>query len=308
MADFKWHTEENDWDHETVSVEKSERPPKRIWLRIAIGLIIVAIIGTVIYSQVQKQIEAAVQRAEDDVRQTHDLVLQAADQSDRDLLNNLVSSRNSEWLNQQLAVTEAGLLFNPRSFGLVSTGESVIEYDFELSADLNAAEVKTIRSFTGYSTGGKVQTVKLEQAALYRRGDNRWLFSPPEDGQEFWGETATLSGQYLSIDYPERDAAQVEPLLAYLDSKIDEMCTKLPDFSCPTGLEIELTLETVPASQLRLHEEETDLEYNGELSLPTLSLVGRPVDQAAADALYRWCHGAHWYRGARWYREPRWGP
>jgi hypothetical protein len=76
-------------------------------------------------------------------------------------------------------------------------------------------------------------------------------------------------------------------LIHYLEAKLTEMCTALPDFSCPPRFNLILTLETDPASQLDLLESGSQLEIRPEIVLPTLSLIGYPVDHQSANALYR---------------------
>ncbi len=286
-SDFQWQTEDDGWEEKPAQQAKVERPKKRPWFRISLALLIVVIIGAVIYRQVQQQLEAAVTQAEIEVRRTHELVLQAADGADRDLLNNLVSGRDNDWLHQTLEVAGEGSLFNPQSFGLVSKVDNSAQYEFDLSPDLNQAEVITTRNFTNISPGGTAETVQLKQYAIYRRGNNRWLFAPPEDPESYWGETVTKEGQYLNVIYPEIDAEQVNDLFQYIEDKLDQLCTEAPDLSCPADFNLTLTLETDPASQLGLKAFQAELENRPEIVLPTLSLVGYPVDQASANALYR---------------------
>ncbi|MFZ0546394.1 MAG: hypothetical protein WAM60_13195 [Candidatus Promineifilaceae bacterium] len=287
MNSFDWQTEDDGWNERSAVDEPFVRTKKRWWPMLLLAVIIVAGIAFLIYRQVQQRIDAAVARTENDIRRTHELVLQAADRSDRDLLNNLISSRDETWLNKELDVAEEGALFNPRAFGLVLQQDSTPQLDFELSADLSEAEVYTTRTFTVQSSKGVSETVFLKQYAIYRRSQDRWLFSPPQNLVAFWGDSKTEEGRFLTINYPERDAEAVHPLFRYLDAKLAEMCTDLPDFSCPNNLRIYLKLETDPTGQLGLTDWENAFQHDPDLTLPTLTLVGIPVDEAAQAALYR---------------------
>lgn len=286
-SDFNWQTDEEDWGREAAVEERGERPNRRWWPAAVVIVLVVGVIGFLVYRQVQRQIAEAVALAESDIRRTHELVLQAAERRDRDLLQTMISSRDNDWKEQQLDLAEEGLLYNPRPFGLVAQGEGEPEYEFEISADLSAAEVVITRSFTVQSATGVSETVSLKQQALYRRGQDRWLYSPPLDEDSFWREEASTQGRYVAITYPQRDAAEVELLLDYLDETTAEMCSSLPDFSCPDDLHIVLELTTDPGSLSEMQDVEVLFENSSSLRLPTISLVGLPADEAAREALHR---------------------
>jgi hypothetical protein len=105
---FDWQTEGDDWTDEPITLEPAPRPKKRPWRNLLLVLLALIAIGTLLYRQVRQQIDAAVVRTESDIQATHELVLQAADRADRDLLTTFTSGRNSEWLNQQLDVAAEG--------------------------------------------------------------------------------------------------------------------------------------------------------------------------------------------------------
>lgn len=296
-TNFDWQTEDDRWDEAPVSPEQVEQKKRRWWPQALVTVLIVAALGILLYQQVQRQLDAAVARTENDVRRVHELVLQAADRSDRDLLNSMISARSESWLHQQLELAGQGLLYNPHPFGLTAQPDGPLEHRFELSADLNEAELFTTRSFTVQSPTGVSETVALEQYAIYRRSEDRWLFAPPRDTAAFWGESETEEGQYLTISYPHRDAEAARRLLQYLDGKLAEMCTELPDFSCPPDLHLYLKLETNPISQAGLLDVDTLFHNDPDVTLPTVTLIGLPVDEAAEDALFRG-YAAHIVRTA----------
>ena len=136
-TDFNWQTEEDRWDETPVAQEKAEQTKRRWWPQALVALLILIAVGILLYRQVRRQLDAAVARTEADVRRTHELVLQAADHSDRDLLNTMLSARDESWLYQQLEIAEEGLLYNPRPFGLVSQPNTSLHHEFGLSPDLN---------------------------------------------------------------------------------------------------------------------------------------------------------------------------
>lgn len=286
-TDFNWQTEDEKWGEEPILTDERERPKRRWWPRALIALLIVIGLGVLAYRQVRQQLDAAVARTEADVRRTHELVLQAADRNDRDLLTSMVSGRDQAWLNDLLELTEEGLLYNPTPLGFHVQNGGAGQYEFELSADLTEAEVETTRQFTVQSLRGVSETVLLKQSAIYRQGQDRWLYSPPQEPEAYWQGSVTDEGRFLTITYPMRDAEAVEPLFEYLDEKLVQMCTELEDFRCPDNFRVEVELSTDLQVQIPLLDNRNLFIDQPTLILPTLTLVGLPVDEAGRDAIYR---------------------
>jgi hypothetical protein len=133
----------------------------------------------------------------------------------------------------------------------------------------------------------------LRQTTIYRRGDARWLLSPPLD--EFWGEWITSQGDYLNLIYPARDEAIAERLAADLDNEIGRLCETLTDINCSADLRLTMRLDTDPATlavmSRRLGALRRAREREDILELPTPTLVGIPIEghsprgEAAYEAL-----------------------
>lgn len=307
MSDkFDWRTEEDEraqssWD-EPID-DKPAGPPRRRppWRLIAVISVLAVMAGAIVWWRVDKRIDETMQAVRTDVVASHNLVQRAVADGDEEIFRSFLSGRDPAWTEGELEVFRRQLFADRSPLGLIpaegslpailsSAGEEIAAGErpaaIELSPDFNEAIV-TINQPYQTEDG---DTVVLEQTAVYRRGDNRWLLAPPLD--EFWGEWVTSEGAYLNLIYPARDETVGARLAADLDAEIGRMCDTLEDIDCSADLHLTARLDTDPATlaslsrllgPLRRAREREDI-----LELPAPTLVGLPVeaDEAASDAGY----------------------
>ena len=297
-SNFEWQTEEiAEWP-EAAAVASEPKPPSPFrWFRALAVVLLIAAVGWVVYRQVDQRVAEAAAHVEADVLSAHNVVWQAAQQQDVELLETVLSGRDPRWTEAQKTLVEDGRLFDAAALGFQ---RQPAEADFPvtrsdnititLSADLTAAEVFWLEPLTIHTSGRLTETVALLHNAVYRRGERSWLLSPPP--RDFWGEWQQASGAYISLVYPQRDEHVARRLVHDLDAVVVRVCTQLDKITCPAGLSLRLRLETDARSQLAINDAETMLMSGRSLDLPTPTLVGRPVDEAGYQALVRG-YGAH---------------
>ncbi len=307
-GNFDWQTEEDDrraqtnWDE---PVEAQRSPPTRRplpWRLIAVVAVLVAAVGGIVWWRIDRQIEDTLHAFRTDVIASHNLIQRAAADGDQEIFRSALSGRLPSWTAAELDVFEAGMFTDRASFGLTpvegslplildppdeeaAAGESAAEIVF--SPDLNEAIVTVNQPFVRQSTD---ETVVLQQTAIFRRGDSRWLLAPPLE--EFWGDWITTEGDYLSLIYPARDADVAERLAGELDAEISRLCETLEDIRCSADLHLTARLATDPAALaavatplgalIRARQDEDILE------LPAPTLVGLPAatNEDTAEAGY----------------------
>ena len=156
------------------------------------------------------------------------------------------------------------------------------------SPELNAAELTTLQNYSLDIGNGLTQTVQLERVDVYRLGEDRWLWAPPEN--EFWGIRRRLEGQLLSVRYPARDEAIVHRMASDLEAKLVQLCA-MPDIGCPDDMRVRLTFSPEPDSLAQatfINALTLDRERPGEaILLPTPSLLGLPQDEVGYQAIFR---------------------
>jgi hypothetical protein len=195
---------------------------------------------------------------------------------------------------------EAGLLQDRWPLGLTAVGSPQVT-DVTVSLDLTAAEVVLEQQYTSEVPTDttsrtkqdtslrkgkeKQETIKLTQVLVFRRGRNRWLYSPPR--QEYWDDWQTARSRYLTLSYPQREAEFAERLLHDLEKDVVRMCTTLPGVNCKQGLHLHLRLDSNPYSLIETADPTITLGPTAVagLNLPAPSLVGNPVDKAGYQVL-----------------------
>lgn len=168
---------------------------------------------------------------------------------------------------------------------LADVNSRLPDIELDIDPELNAAELRFAQEYAIDVGNGVTETVILRQTAVYRRGAQRWLLSPPD--ADFWGDTITDRGSILTLAYPERDKPIAEKLAFDLDAKLNEMCRTLPDLNCPDDLRLHLRLNNDLTSLGWMAEPLSTLSAGFPMDLPTPTLVGLPVDEAGYQALYR---------------------
>jgi hypothetical protein len=284
MSDhFDWRTDDEVWANEPIIEPELETPVsrRRSWIIAVIIVILLLGAGTRLYRYVNNQIEAAQIAAESEILLTHGLLRQANLEQDVELFRSFLSGRDPTWTELQLEQVARGRLFDRDGLGLQAQPD-VANIEVNIAPDLQAAELRFEQFYALQNARGLTQTVHLQQTAVYRRGNQQWLYAPPAEA--YWGGWQTWDGRQLAIAYRQRDQAIVEQLAFDFEALIAEVC-QLPDMACPPDLHLHLRLDSSPESLLLTADAQTLLEQSLRLNLPSPSLVGLPVDEAGYQAL-----------------------
>ena len=291
MSDqFEWNTEEDEsvWDEQIeMDGKQTPEPKKRPYKTLAVILVLLVVAGGVVYWQVQQQVENATANVRADLLSTHNLINRAVANQDVNLLAPLLSGRDMVWTRQQEALMRDDALFGRTVMGLplAAPPEPLRDGDerliaLELAPDLNSAELMFVEM---YQIGE--EAIPLQQTAVYRRGRERWLMSPPED--EFWGDWETIEIEDVTFVFPERDAELGERLAEQLVPNLVANCATLGELICPDLTELFVRFDSDLASLDAVANPEVLFASELRLDLPAPTLVGIPVDEAGFDALVR---------------------
>jgi hypothetical protein len=286
MKDFEWQTDEEDlWEEEREPQAQPAGPKRRWWPGALVVVLVVVVAGGLIYRQLNRRVEEAVSSVEEDVIAAFHLVRTSADRRDRELLVGQVSGRDPRWTSIQKELLEAGVLFDRIPFGLWLQADEPRVVSVELAPNLSEAELVAEQVYAIQAENGVTETVRLQQTMIFRLGERRWLYAPPE--QEFWGDYVLVEGEFLTLEVPERDREIGVQLAAGLDRAIEHLCTTMVEINCPAEPELFVRLETDPESWLEISDPANRLTANSNVILPAPSLLGLPVDEAAYEALWR---------------------
>ncbi len=287
---FEWKTEDDaGWVEEELAEEVAQTAvsSRRSWMLLFITATIVAGLGGGLYWQAQKQVSAASAQVEADIMTSHELVQTAVSNQDKELFHNMLSARDLNWMETQDELMADGLLWSRPFFDAEFLLHDTVEMDAPIvavSPDLRAAEITFVQPYRIMNDGMR-QTVTLTQTAVYRRGSKKWLLSPPDD--QFWDGWNSVEGAYLKLNYPMRDEAIALRLAEDLDSLVGEICNSLDGIVCSQPTTFHLRFDTNPASLTTLSNPRAIMENSTPMELPTPTLVGLPVDEAAYRALLR---------------------
>ncbi|MCA9995309.1 MAG: hypothetical protein KDE56_06175 [Anaerolineales bacterium] len=275
---FEWLTEEEaGWDGSGLPPSPEKRPfflPKPLIILITL-LLATASVG---YWQLQQRAAAIAAAIEQDVTASHTVLQQAAANGDTELLNTVLSGSDPRWADQQQALTSRHLLTDRWPLGLYALNSGDV-LTVALAPDLTEVEVVTAVPFAAgwektITQDPTADQVTLQQTAVYRKGEQRWLLAAPS--AEFWGEWQTENGRFLTLTYPQRDQTWARRLLNDFDQQLTRLCQDQPDLACPPQFHITIRLDTSPAALDVLF-----LGSSSELRLPTPTLVGLPGNEAA---------------------------
>lgn len=295
MSQFDWRTEDDaSWREPPKPLPPESR--NRPWGVIIFILLVLLTAGFVVYRQLERQIDAATTAVQTDVLATHNLVQTAVARGDLELFRSQLSGRDPAWTETQESLLTDGLIQGREFWGwqqpifsppltLADLTAVSDPLGLTMAPDLNSAELQFPLTYLVTKADGVTETITLAQTAVYRRGKNRWLLAPPEEA--FWGGWVTNRGDLVTLIYPQRDSLVAEQLAADLEVMLRQLCETFPDLACPDDLHISLRLDADPAIVLTATDWETFLDGRLALHLPAPTLMGRPVDQAGYDALYR---------------------
>jgi hypothetical protein len=155
----------------------------------------------------------------------------------------------------------------------------------DFSPDLLSAELVTSQAYTFTLPNGTLQSTTLQQMAVYRRGSQRWLYAPPES--DFWGITADYERDAVTAVYPLRDETLVQRLAIDLEQILGQLCRTLDGIDCPADLSVRLNFSPDADALLELADPRSLWRGGSNVTLPTPTLVGLPVDEAGYQALLR---------------------
>jgi hypothetical protein len=283
---FDWQTEDAaDGDDLPPGAATTPVSPGRSWLRpswwLLAGLLLLG--SWLVYQQVTTRVNEAEAAATADLLASHDLLLRAAAEQDKDIVLALLSGRNSVWPAIQSSLVTDGLWLERPSLGLSYQKAPTEAVSVTLSADLFTAELV-------YETVYQTETaepITLQQTAAYRRGVDRWLYAPPEAG--YWGELQHQEYPHLTLRYRQRDADLVRRLGPDLNQAITDLCLRVEGMHCPADFRVYVEFDPHPSSLFLQNRAVLPHYATGayRYQLPTPSLIGRPLDEAGYQALSR---------------------
>ena len=278
---FDWQTEGKTVWEDAPSQPPTPKSRRGRWVVVALVLLATA----VIFQGVRQRLAQVAGQVEADVLASHAVIHEAAVRGDGEVVLSFLSGRDADWASATGQLAADGLTYGRDGLNLTWLAEQSAAPTVVVAPDLQSAEVTQGERYAIDVGNGLTETVVLEQTAVYRLGNNRWLLSPPE--AEFWGASRTILGQYLVVHFPTRDAAVVERLFLRLDDKLGQMCTQLPNFTCPPGFQIDVVFSPEPEALAQASLGAVITAEQTGLRLPTPTLVGLPQSEAAFQALFR---------------------
>ena len=227
-------------------------------------------------------------RLADDVISSYDLIERAAQATDRELFITVLSGADDEWTNAQISLLEEANLYDRQAFGLTwqGTATPVSTADVVLDEDLLGAELTATVRYATRQLDGSTAAIELLVPQVYRLSNqNRWLLAPPLSN--YWGESHTLEGDLVQIDYFARDEAWAQTLSQAADDLLRPVCAANPGLGCDARSRFAVNLSNQPAAIRSATGLSSLTGSDSGVRLPTASLVGLPVDEQGEQELLR---------------------
>lgn len=303
---FDWQDGESNWVHEPqnddsssatsgsapqpAEPERTEEPTqrpgrRRLIVSAALVVVLFGVVAAVLARVAGERVRDRETQLTTDVEASYRTIREAAAAQDNELFTSFLSGSDPEWAGTQQALVGAGLWRDRAVFGLPLASSSTLSSTVTLAPDQSSAELREPTRYEIEIGNGLTETVILEHTSLFRQGSDRWLYAPPT--AEFWGETLTSEGRYLSLSYPERDAVIGRRLARELDAKLAEYCASSQIGGCPSDLRLEVELSPDPGTLMAAADLIERWQLDTPHRLPTPTLVGLPGDEAGYRALFR---------------------
>lgn len=278
---FDWYSEEDGrWQAEPPSPPPKPALPRWPFLLAVVAILLIAS-AFLIYRQAAERAQEIEVAARADVLAAHAFMRDAAAAADRDLFRVGLSGRLPEWAETQTSLMRLGRLWEREPLGLtLLPDETDTEPGITLYPDFSGAEVTYLLTYQ--LDDGETA---LQHTAVYRRGDGRWLYAPPDD--EFWGSQLTNRGTHLTLIYRQRDAEMLRRLAFDLDRIVQRLCTNSPGLQCAANLDAQVHFSTEPDTLLRMFDLRGVVQSGRQIILPTPTLIGLPVDETGYQTLLR---------------------
>lgn len=286
QPNFDWQTEEEREDVWTAAESRQVGRGRRRWpllLFVLVAAVSVLFAGYRLLREVEAQADEATVAVREDIRAGYGLLRRAAESRDRELFVTFLSGRDAEWTSAQISALEEGVLLDRPGLGLHLLPS--YQLTVTVSPALTAAEVELQQAYAVTVERGVTETVRLEQSALFRQGEESWLYAPPEDAYQYWGPQEKVEGRLLTLSFPQRDEDIARALAADLEEALSELCA-LAHVDCPAGWRLFVHLESDPETLLQLAVDGVPAGAQ-EMALPAPTLVGLPLDGAGYRALFR---------------------
>ena len=303
---LEWRTLEDEEGRrqEDAPEEETQAPERRGRLRrfstlLVLLLLLVVVIWGMRYVFLSR-LDAIAATVEAEVLAVHGIVQEAERDHDGALFGGMISPDYPNWGRTQKGMLGSGTRWDRPFFGLAlvggadgqaSTGTVV---DVAFTSDWGMATVTQAFPYTGADGS----PVTLHQIVTYRDEMASWVLVPAYPS--FWGEKQTITGRYLTVEYPERDADTVEQLAREWDAMLAAVCRNVDGLRCRRSWRLKVELSTESGSLARMANGAssgplwdgmsnallTSMGADGPgLKLPTPSLIGSPVDEAGYQAV-----------------------
>lgn len=286
---FDWRSEEEaGWAEyaEPQIAAPSAKTKGRRWFRLLLICLVLVSASFLAFRQLSTYLVETNDEVELNIRSSQELVLKAAREADPELLANTISGREPEWAQAYLLLLQQGLMFDRHPFGLtLADGGRSAAFQVETTPNLNQAEVTTVMTYTIELGQDQLEAVALSYSSVYRRSEERWLLSPPTG--DYWGDILMAEGHYLTLWYPERDAAFGQRLAVDLEEVLASACSILEDLACGQNFHLFVRLSADPGTLTMMAEPYSRLNPGPELELPAPTIFGIPEHEGGYIALYR---------------------
>ena len=303
---LEWRTLEDEEGRRQEEVPKVEaRAPKRrgrlrrFSTSLVLLLLLVVVIWGVRYVFLGR-LDAIAATVEAEVLAVHGIVQEAERGRDGALFGGMISPDYPNWGRTQKGMLGSGTRWDRPFFGLALVGGADDQaptgtvVDVAFTSDWGMATVTLAFPYTGADGS----PVTLHQIVTYRDEMASWVLVPAYPS--FWGEKQTITGRYLTVEYPERDADTVKRLAREWDDMLAAVCRDLDGMRCRRTWKLKVKLSTESGSLARMADGASrgplwkGMSHassisrgagESELDLPTPSLIGSPVDEAGYQAV-----------------------